>query len=64
MNVIGYYTILFYTYFFGSTANMASPLPLQHANTVCYVGDFSFLLDHLVLDWIWQRNRKPLSIAL
>jgi hypothetical protein len=25
----------------GSTADMASPLPLQHANTVCYVGDFS-----------------------
>jgi hypothetical protein len=25
----------------GSTADMASPLPLQRANTVCYVGDFS-----------------------
>jgi hypothetical protein len=24
----------------GSTADMASPLPLQYANTVCYVGDF------------------------
>jgi hypothetical protein len=23
----------------GSTADMASPLPLWHANTVCYVGD-------------------------
>jgi hypothetical protein len=32
----------------GSTADMASPLPLQHANTVCYVGDFSSLPDHLV----------------
>jgi hypothetical protein len=30
----------------GSTADMASPLPLQRANTVCYVGDFSSLPDH------------------
>jgi protoheme ferro-lyase len=30
-----------------STADMASPLPVQHANTVCYVGDFGFLSDHL-----------------
>jgi hypothetical protein len=29
----------------GSTADMASPLPLQHANTVCYVDDFSSLPD-------------------
>jgi hypothetical protein len=39
----------------GSTADMASPLPLQRANTVCYVGDFSFLPDHLVSDSIPQR---------
>jgi hypothetical protein len=25
----------------GSTADMASPLPLQHANTMRYVGNFS-----------------------
>jgi hypothetical protein len=25
----------------GSTADMASPLPLQSANTVCYVGDIA-----------------------
>jgi hypothetical protein len=31
----------------GSTADIASPLPLQHANTVCYVGGFSFLSDCL-----------------
>jgi hypothetical protein len=29
---------------------MANPLPLQLANTVCYVGDFSSLPDHLVSD--------------
>jgi hypothetical protein len=34
----------------GSTADMASPLPLQRANTVCYVGDFSFLPNQLVSD--------------
>jgi hypothetical protein len=34
----------------GSAADMASPLPLQRANTVCYVGDFSSLPDHLVSD--------------
>jgi hypothetical protein len=28
-------------------ADIASPLPLQHANTVCYVGDFNFLSDRL-----------------
>jgi hypothetical protein len=27
----------------GSTADVTSPLPFQRANTVCYVGDFSFL---------------------
>jgi hypothetical protein len=27
---------------------MANPLPFQHANTVCYSGDFSSLPDHLV----------------
>jgi hypothetical protein len=40
----------------GSTANMASALLLQHANTVCYVGDFSSLPDHLVSGSIPQRN--------
>jgi hypothetical protein len=34
--------------FVGSTADMASPLPLQHANTVCYVGKFSSLPNYLV----------------
>jgi hypothetical protein len=34
----------------GSTADMASPLPLEHANMVYYVGDFSSLPDHLVSD--------------
>jgi hypothetical protein len=34
----------------------ASPLPLQRANTVCYVGDFSSLPDHFVSDSIPQRN--------
>jgi hypothetical protein len=40
----------------GTTAHMASPLPLQRTNTVCYVSDFSFLSDHLVSDAIPQRN--------
>jgi hypothetical protein len=40
----------------GSTADMASSLPLQCANTVCYVGDFSFLPDHIVSDSTPQRN--------
>jgi hypothetical protein len=35
---------------------MASPLPLQRANTVCYVADFSVLPDHLVSDTSPQRN--------
>jgi hypothetical protein len=35
---------------------MASPLPLEHANTVCYVGDFTSLPDHLVSDSIPQKN--------
>jgi hypothetical protein len=45
----------------GSTADMASPLPLQHANTVCYVGDFSTLPDNLVSDTIPQRNPEHSS---
>jgi hypothetical protein len=36
--------------------DMASPLSLQRANTVCYVDDFSFLPDHFVLDSIPQRT--------
>jgi hypothetical protein len=40
----------------GSTANMASPLPLQHANTVCYVGDLSSLPVHVLSDSNPQRN--------
>jgi hypothetical protein len=32
----------------GSTADMASPLPLQHGNTVRYVGDFSSLSSETV----------------
>jgi hypothetical protein len=39
-----------------STADMGSSLSLQHANTVCYVGDLSSLPDHLVSDSIPQRN--------
>jgi hypothetical protein len=42
----------------GSAADMASPLPLQHANTVCYDGDFSSLPNHLVSDSILQRNPR------
>jgi hypothetical protein len=45
----------------GSTAEMASPLPLQHANTVCYVSDFSSLPDHLVSNSISQRNPEHSS---
>jgi hypothetical protein len=45
----------------GSTADMASPLPLQHGITVCYVGDFSSLPDHLVSDSIPQRNPEHSS---
>jgi hypothetical protein len=44
-----------------STADMTSSLPLQRANTVCYVGDFSFLSDHLVSDSIPQRNPEHSS---
>jgi hypothetical protein len=40
----------------GSTADMASPLPLQRANTVCYVGNFSSLPYYLVSDSIPQGN--------
>jgi hypothetical protein len=40
----------------GSTADVASLLPLQHTNTACYVGDFSSLPDHLDSDSIPQRN--------
>jgi hypothetical protein len=43
---------------------MVSPLPLQHANTVWYVGDFSSLPDHLVLDSISQRNPSMLGVFL
>jgi hypothetical protein len=43
----------------GSTADMVSPLPLQHAYMVCNVGDFSSLPDHLVSDSIPQRNPEP-----
>jgi hypothetical protein len=42
----------------GSTVN---PLPLQRVNTVCYVGDFSFLPDHLLSDPIPQRNPEQSS---
>jgi hypothetical protein len=45
----------------GSSANRASPLPLQHANTVCYVGAFSSLPGHLVSDSIPQRNPEHSS---
>jgi hypothetical protein len=44
-----------------STADMASPLPLLHANTMCYVEDFSSLPDYLVLDSVPQRNPKHRS---
>jgi hypothetical protein len=40
---------------------MVSPLPLQHANTVCYVGDFSFLPDHKVSNSIPQTNPEHSS---
>jgi hypothetical protein len=42
----------------GSTSDMASPLPLQHANMVCYFGDFSSLL---VSDSYPQRNHEHSS---
>jgi hypothetical protein len=43
----------------GSTGDMASPLPLQHANTVCYAGDLSSLpiSDHLVSDGTAEKPR-------
>jgi hypothetical protein len=47
----------------GSTADMASPMPLQHANTVYYVGDFSSLSDYLVSDSIPQRNPEYSSFS-
>jgi hypothetical protein len=43
----------------GSTNDKASPLPLQHAKTVCYVDDFSSLQDHLVSYSSPQRNPDP-----
>jgi hypothetical protein len=46
----------------GSTADMTSQLPLQHANTVCFVGDFSSLQDHLGSDSIPQRNPERCSL--
>jgi hypothetical protein len=45
----------------GSTADMASPLQLQRANTMSHVGDFSSLPDHLVSDSISQRNPEHSS---
>jgi hypothetical protein len=45
----------------GSTADMASPLLLERANTVYYVGDFTSLPDHLVSDLIPQRNPEHSS---
>jgi hypothetical protein len=48
----------------GSTINMASPLPLQHANTVYYVGDFSSLPDYLVSESIPQRNPNHSSFHI
>jgi hypothetical protein len=45
----------------GSTADMASPPPLEHANTVCYIGDFSSLSNYLVSDSIPQRNLEHSS---
>jgi hypothetical protein len=48
----------------GSTADMDSPLPLQHANTVKYgvlCGDFSSLPDHLVSNSTPQRNPERSS---
>jgi hypothetical protein len=45
----------------GSTADMAIQLPLQHAYTVCYVGDFRSLPDHRFR--IRSRRETP-SIAL
>jgi hypothetical protein len=45
----------------GSAADMASPLSLQHVNTVSYVGDFSSLQDHLVSNSIPQRNSEHSS---
>jgi hypothetical protein len=47
----------------GSTADMASPLPLQRANTVCYVGASSFLPDHLVSDFVYHSS-SPYSLFL
>jgi hypothetical protein len=44
----------------GSTADKSSSLPLQHANTVRYIGDFSSS-DHLVSDSIPQRNPDHIS---
>jgi hypothetical protein len=45
----------------GSAADMANPLPLQRANMVCYVSDFSFLPDNIVSD---SLCRETLSITL
>jgi hypothetical protein len=50
--------------FIGCTADMTSPLPVQHANTVCYVADFSSLPDHLVSDSIPQRNSSLRELEL
>jgi hypothetical protein len=48
----------------GSTADITSLLPLQHGNTVCYVGDFSSLPDHLLSDSIPQRNPEHSSFHI
>jgi hypothetical protein len=48
----------------GSTAAIASPLPLQCTNTVCYVSEFSFLLDHLVSVSIPRRNPERTTLNL
>jgi hypothetical protein len=47
----------------GSTADMASPLPLQLANTVCFVDDFSSLPEHLVSDSIQKEVEKEIYKA-
>jgi hypothetical protein len=43
------------------TLRLPRPLPLQRANTECYVSDFSFLSDHLVSDSTTQRNLEHSS---
>jgi hypothetical protein len=48
----------------GSTAEMTSPLSLQHPDTVCYIGDFSSLFTwwlYVCMYALWQTNRTILS---